>query len=160
MCFLFYSEAGSRVQVSVIVPCESRCYRYPVPSARSALPFSTPGWAMESALGDETGGPTPDRLQESSISDLAEDSLNLRPTDELETIPVEETQDLKPEDLQESAPAETTQDTKPGTGQVLHMPAVGLDAVHKVLHHPLTDLVAQEVIIHEDVPHGLSFQEL
>lgn len=104
--------------MSVIVPCESRCYHYPVPSARSALPFSTPGWAMESALGDETGGPTPDRLQESSISDLAEDTLNLRPTDELETIPVEETQDFKPEDLQESAPAETTQDTKPGTGQV------------------------------------------
>lgn len=44
--------------------------------------------------------------------------------------------------------------------QVLHVPAVGLDAVHKVLHHPLTDLVAQRVIIHEDVPHGLSFQEL
>lgn len=44
--------------------------------------------------------------------------------------------------------------------QVLHVPAVGLDAVHKVLHHPLADLVAQEVIIHEDVPHGLSFQEL
>lgn len=44
--------------------------------------------------------------------------------------------------------------------QVLHVPAVGLNAVHKVLHHPLADLVAQEVIIHEDVPHGLSFQEL
>lgn len=44
--------------------------------------------------------------------------------------------------------------------QVLHMPAVGLNAVYKVLHHPLADLVAQQVIIHEDVPHGLSFQEL
>lgn len=73
---------------------------------------------MESAHGDDTGGPTLDRLQESNISDLGEDTLNVRPKDELETIPVEEIQDLKPEDLQESASAEATQDTKPGTGQV------------------------------------------
>lgn len=73
---------------------------------------------MESAFGDETGAPTLDRLQESSISDVVEDTLNLRSKDELETIPVEEIQDLKPEDLQESAPPEATQDTKPGTGQV------------------------------------------
>ncbi|KAJ7408297.1 hypothetical protein BTVI_60141 [Pitangus sulphuratus] len=73
---------------------------------------------MESSLGDEAWGPTPDRLQESNISDFVEDTLSLRPKDELETIPVEEVQDLKPEDLQESAPAEATQDTKPGTGKV------------------------------------------
>ena len=40
------------------------------------------------------------------------------------------------------------------------MAAVSLDAVHKMLHHSLTDLVAQMVIVHEDVPHGLCFQEL
>lgn len=73
---------------------------------------------MESALGDETGAPTLDRLQESNVSDVVEDTVNLRSKDELETIPVEEIQDLKPEDLQESAPPEATQDTKPGTGQV------------------------------------------
>lgn len=118
MYFLFYSGTGSRVQVSVIVPCESRCYHYQAPSARSTLPFSIRGWAMESVLGDETRGPTPNRLQESNISDLSEDTLNLRSMDELETIPVEEIQGLKPEDLQESAPAEATQNTKPGTEQV------------------------------------------
>lgn len=118
MCFWFCSLSGSRVQVSVIVPGESRCYRYQVPAAGSALSFSTPRWEMESALGDETGGPTLDRLQESNISDLVEDTLSLRSKDELETIPVEEIRDLKPEDLQESAPPEATQDTKPGTGQV------------------------------------------
>ncbi|CAM9231227.1 unnamed protein product, partial [Bubo scandiacus] len=72
---------------------------------------------MESALGDKTRGPTPDSLLESNISDFAEDTLSLRPKDELEAIPVEEIQGLKPEDLQESAPAEGTQDTKPETGQ-------------------------------------------
>ncbi|KAF4800639.1 hypothetical protein TURU_042443 [Turdus rufiventris] len=75
------------------------------------------GWAMESALGDETGGPTPDKPQESNISDAVEDTQNLSSKEELETTPVEEIQDLQPEDLQESAPAEATQDTKPGTGQ-------------------------------------------
>ncbi|KAJ7408612.1 hypothetical protein WISP_120168 [Willisornis vidua] len=74
---------------------------------------------MESALGDEAWGPTPDRLQESNISDFVEDAQSPRCKDELETIPVEEIQDLKPEDLQESAPAEATQDTKPGTGQAM-----------------------------------------
>lgn len=73
---------------------------------------------MESALGEETWGPTPNSLQESNISDLTEDALDLRSKDELETIPVEEIKGLKPEDLEESAPAEATQDTKPETGQV------------------------------------------
>ncbi|OPJ81751.1 hypothetical protein AV530_014313 [Patagioenas fasciata monilis] len=72
---------------------------------------------MESGLGEETWGPTPNSLQESNISDLTEDALDLRPKDELETIPVEEIKGLKPEDLEESAPAEATQDTKPETGQ-------------------------------------------
>ncbi|GAB0184749.1 voltage-dependent L-type calcium channel subunit beta-2 [Grus japonensis] len=80
---------------------------------------------MESVLGHETQGATPDGLQESNISDFAEDTLSLRPKDELEPIPVEEIQGLKPEDLQESAPAEATQDTKPETGQVLQRDAIG-----------------------------------
>lgn len=80
---------------------------------------------MESALGDETQCPTPDSLQESNISDFAQDTLSLRPKDELETIPVEEIQGLKPEDLEESAPAEATQDTKPETGQVQQRDTIG-----------------------------------
>lgn len=44
--------------------------------------------------------------------------------------------------------------------QVLYMAAVGLDAVHKVLDHPLADLVAQVIIVHEDVPHGFCLEEL
>lgn len=44
--------------------------------------------------------------------------------------------------------------------QVLHVAAVRLDAVHKVLHDPLADLIAEMVVVHEDVPHGLCFQEL
>lgn len=81
---------------------------------------------MESALGDETGGPTPDKPQESNISDVVEDTQNLSSKEELETTPVEEVQDLQPEDLQESAPAEATQDTKPGTGQVQQRDNSGL----------------------------------
>lgn len=44
--------------------------------------------------------------------------------------------------------------------QVLHMAAMCLDAVHKVLHNPLADFIAQMVIVHEDVPHGFCFKEL
>lgn len=44
--------------------------------------------------------------------------------------------------------------------QVLHVAAVGLYAVHKVLHDPLADLVAQVVVVHEDVPHGFRLEEL
>lgn len=80
---------------------------------------------MESALGDETRGPAPDTLQESNISDFAEDTLSLRPEDEPETILVEEIQGFNPEDLQESAPAEATQDTKPETGQVQQRRTIG-----------------------------------
>lgn len=40
------------------------------------------------------------------------------------------------------------------------MAAVSLDAVHEMLHHPLTDFIAQVVVVHEDVPHGLCFKEL
>lgn len=44
--------------------------------------------------------------------------------------------------------------------QVLHVAAVCLDAMHKVLHNSLADLIAEMVIVHEDVPHGFCFQEL
>lgn len=44
--------------------------------------------------------------------------------------------------------------------QVLHVAAVCLDAVHEVLDHPLADLVAQVVVVHEDVPHGFRLEEL
>jgi len=67
----------------------------------------------------------PDSLQESNISDFAEDAQSLRPKDELEMITVEEIQGLKPEDLQESSPAEATQDSKPETGQVQQRDTIG-----------------------------------
>lgn len=38
--------------------------------------------------------------------------------------------------------------------QVLHVAAVCLDAVHKMLHDSLANLIAQMVIVQEDVPHG------
>lgn len=44
--------------------------------------------------------------------------------------------------------------------QVLHMAAMRLDTVHEVLDDPLADLIAQMIIVHEDVPHGFCFQEL
>lgn len=44
--------------------------------------------------------------------------------------------------------------------QVLDVAAMCLHAVYKVLYHPLAELTAQEVIVHEDVPHGLCLQEL
>lgn len=44
--------------------------------------------------------------------------------------------------------------------QVLHVAAVCLDAVHKVLDNPLANFIAQMVIVHEDVPHGFCFKEL
>lgn len=40
------------------------------------------------------------------------------------------------------------------------MAAVCLDAMHKVLHNSLADLIAEMVVVHEDVPHGFCFQEL
>lgn len=40
------------------------------------------------------------------------------------------------------------------------MTAMGLNAVYKMLHHPLTDFITKKVVIHEDVPHGFSFQKL
>lgn len=73
---------------------------------------------MEAALGEETRGPTPDRLQESNSVGFVEETLSLTPEDELETIPVEEIQGLEPENLEESAPTEATQDTKPENRQV------------------------------------------
>ncbi|KQK77874.1 hypothetical protein AAES_120905 [Amazona aestiva] len=80
---------------------------------------------MELALGDETQGLMPDSLQESNISNFAEDTPSFIPKDELETIPVEEIQDLKPEDLQASAPAEAMQDIKPETGKVQQRDTIG-----------------------------------
>lgn len=44
--------------------------------------------------------------------------------------------------------------------QVFHMAAMRLDAVHEVLDDPLADLVAQMVIVHEDVPHSFRLEEL
>lgn len=44
--------------------------------------------------------------------------------------------------------------------QILHVAAVCLNAVHKVLHRPLADLIAQVVVVCEDVPHGFGFKEL
>ena len=44
--------------------------------------------------------------------------------------------------------------------QVLHVAAVCLNAVHKVLDNPLADFIAQMVVVHEDVPHGFCFKEL
>lgn len=44
--------------------------------------------------------------------------------------------------------------------QVLHVAAMCLNAVHKVLYYPLADLIAEMVIVHEDVPHGFCFKEL
>lgn len=40
------------------------------------------------------------------------------------------------------------------------MAAVCLDAMHKMLHDSLANFIAQMVIVHEDVPHGLCFKEL
>ena len=44
--------------------------------------------------------------------------------------------------------------------EVVDVSAVGLDAVHKVLHHPLVDLAAQLEVVHEDVLHGHGLQNL
>lgn len=44
--------------------------------------------------------------------------------------------------------------------QVLHVAAMCLNAVHKVLYNSLANFVAQMVIVHEDVPHGFCFKEL
>lgn len=41
--------------------------------------------------------------------------------------------------------------------EVLHMSAVSLRAVDKVLHHSLVDLTAQLEVVHEDVLHGDCF---
>lgn len=40
------------------------------------------------------------------------------------------------------------------------MAAMGLNAVYKVLYHSLTNFITKKVIIHEDMPHGFSFQKL
>lgn len=40
------------------------------------------------------------------------------------------------------------------------MTAVGLNAVYKVLYHSFTNFITKKVIIHEDMPHGFSFQKL
>lgn len=40
------------------------------------------------------------------------------------------------------------------------MTAVGLNAVHEVMHHTVTDLVAQVVVVPEDEAHGLCLQKL
>lgn len=44
--------------------------------------------------------------------------------------------------------------------QVLHVTAVGLNAVHVVMHHTVADLVAQVVVVPEDEAHGLCLQKL
>lgn len=44
--------------------------------------------------------------------------------------------------------------------QVLHVTAVGLNAVHEVMHHTVADLVAQVVVVPKDVAHGLCLQKL
>lgn len=40
------------------------------------------------------------------------------------------------------------------------MSSVRFDAVDKMMDHPLTDLIAQLVVVHKDVAHRLSFQQL
>lgn len=40
------------------------------------------------------------------------------------------------------------------------MAAMCLNAVHKVVNHAVADVVAKLVVVHEDVTHGLSFQQL
>lgn len=44
--------------------------------------------------------------------------------------------------------------------QVLHVTAVGLDAMHEVMHHAVADLIAQVVVVPEDVAHGFCLQKL
>lgn len=44
--------------------------------------------------------------------------------------------------------------------EVLNTPPVCFDAVDKVMDHTVTDLVAQIVVVHKDVTHCLSFQQL
>lgn len=44
--------------------------------------------------------------------------------------------------------------------EVLDVAAVRLDAVHKVVDHAVADVVAKLVVVHEDVTHGLGFQQL
>lgn len=44
--------------------------------------------------------------------------------------------------------------------QVLHVTAVGLNAVHEVMHHAVADLIAQVVVVPEDVAHCLGLQKL
>lgn len=43
---------------------------------------------------------------------------------------------------------------------VLHVPAVRLDAVDEVLHHALVDLAAELEVVHENVLHCHCFQDL
>lgn len=40
------------------------------------------------------------------------------------------------------------------------MAAVRLNAVDKVVDHAVADVVAELEVVHEDVTHGLSFQQL
>ena len=44
--------------------------------------------------------------------------------------------------------------------EVLDVSAMSLDAVNKMVDHTVTDIVAQIEVVHEDVAHGLSLQEL
>lgn len=44
--------------------------------------------------------------------------------------------------------------------EVLDVAAMRLNAVHKVVNHAVADVVAKLVVVHEDVTHGLSFQQL
>lgn len=44
--------------------------------------------------------------------------------------------------------------------QVLHVTAVGLNAVHEVMHHTVADLIAQVVVVPEDVAHGFCLKKL
>lgn len=44
--------------------------------------------------------------------------------------------------------------------EVLDVSPMCFNAVDKVMNHTVTDLIAQLVVVHEDVTHCLSFQQL
>ena len=44
--------------------------------------------------------------------------------------------------------------------EVLNMSPVRFDAVDEVVNHAVTDLIAQQVVVHKDVTHRLSFKQL
>lgn len=44
--------------------------------------------------------------------------------------------------------------------EVLNMSAVCFNAVDKMMDHTVADIIAQLVVVHEDVTHRLGFQQL